>query len=191
METNPGSSHGRRDPCRATPRDGETPRPLQEDARGTPLVGLVRVLPERPPERQQSGGGSSRRRAQHGGGPPCSSSIIRSSGRSRHQPYHKSWSRRKRSVPCSGTSVSRGESSKLRAMLMKAWTNCQVSLSPNPATRCRSGTLRSFHGANTLRCSPDSAGFLVERRESDNKRIYRTHGDGTQTMVCAPPQGWI
>lgn len=38
METNPGSSHGRRDPCRATPRDGETPRPLREDAHGTPLA---------------------------------------------------------------------------------------------------------------------------------------------------------
>jgi hypothetical protein len=41
-------------------------------------------------------------------------------------------------------------------MLMKAWTNCR-------------GSLRSFHGTNTLRCSPDSVGFMVERRESDNK----------------------
>ena len=140
--------------------------------------GLVRVLSERPSERQQFGGGSRRRRAQHGGGPSCSSSIIGSSGRTRHQPYDKSWSRRKKSVPCSGTSVSRGESSKLRAMLMKAWTNCRRSL-------------RSFHGTNTLRCSPDSVGFMWSSGGNPTTNICRAHGDATQTMVCAPPQGWI
>ena len=52
------------------------PRPLREDARQAPLVGLVHALPERASERQQSGGGSSRRRPLHGGGPSCSSPMM-------------------------------------------------------------------------------------------------------------------
>ena len=76
VEVDASTSHGRRDPCRAPPRDGGAPRPLREDARRAPLVGLVRALPERASERQQSGGGSSRRRPLHGGGPSCSSPMT-------------------------------------------------------------------------------------------------------------------
>jgi len=76
MEVNASTSHGRRNPCRAPPRDRGAPRPLREDARRASLVELVRVLPERASERQQSGGGGRRRRPLHGGGPSCSSPIT-------------------------------------------------------------------------------------------------------------------
>ena len=76
VEVDASTSHGRRDPCRAPPRDGAAPRPLREDARRAPLVGLVRALPERASERQQSGGGGRRRRPPHGGGPSCSSPMT-------------------------------------------------------------------------------------------------------------------
>ena len=76
VEVDASTSHGRRNPCRAPPRDVGAPRPLREDARRAPLVGLVRALPERASERQQSGGGSSRRRPLHGGGPSGSSPMT-------------------------------------------------------------------------------------------------------------------
>ena len=60
----------------APPRDVGAPRPLREDARPAPLVGLVRALLERASERQQSGGGSSSSRPLHGGGPSCSSPMT-------------------------------------------------------------------------------------------------------------------
>src|ERR1700722_4380772 len=72
MEIDARTSRGRRNPGPASPRDGGAPRPLREDARRAPLVGLVRGLPERASERQQSGGGSRRPRPLHGAGPSCS-----------------------------------------------------------------------------------------------------------------------
>src|SRR5262249_7891352 len=70
------TKHGRRCACRTPPRSRGAPRPLREDTREAPLVGLVRALPERPREGQQSGGGFSGRRPLHGGGSSCSCPIT-------------------------------------------------------------------------------------------------------------------
>src|SRR5262249_31712291 len=76
LEVDAITSHGRRNPRRTSPRDSGAPRPLREDARPAPLVGLVCALPERPRERQQSGGGRHRRRPLYGGGPSVLSSMT-------------------------------------------------------------------------------------------------------------------
>jgi hypothetical protein len=46
-----------------------------DDARRTPLVGLVCALPKRPSKWTQSGRGSRRRQPLHGRGPSCSCSM--------------------------------------------------------------------------------------------------------------------
>jgi len=76
MGAEASANHGRRDPCRTSPRNVGAPRPLRENARRTSLVGLVRAISECASEWQQSGGGSRRRRPLHGRGLSCSSSMI-------------------------------------------------------------------------------------------------------------------
>src|SRR5262249_33105988 len=76
MEVDGSTSHGRRTPCGTPPRDRGAPRPLREDARQAPLVGLVRALPERSSAGEQSGGGRRRRRPIYGRGPSCSSPVT-------------------------------------------------------------------------------------------------------------------
>src|SRR5271170_2710433 len=62
MEVDAPTSRGRRNPGPASPRNGGAPRPLRENARRAPLVGLVRALPERASERRQFRGGGRHRR---------------------------------------------------------------------------------------------------------------------------------
>ena len=76
MEVDASNSRGRSDPFRAPPRGVGAPRPLREDARRAPLVGLVCALLKRASEWQQSGGGSRSRRPLHGRGPSCSSPVT-------------------------------------------------------------------------------------------------------------------
>jgi VWFA-related protein len=74
---------------------------------------------------------------------------------------------------CSSSAILTASPSKLTAYVIR-----------NPKSN---GTRQSM----TLRRSPDSAGFMVERRESYNKRVCHAHCDATPTMVFGPLQGRI